>query len=74
MAIVMSLSGGAAKEPSGCARGDDGKIVKGFVDQVVIICDGKEIARHKRAYERGSFICDPLHSITMIWDCYNPKS
>jgi transposase len=41
-------------------------IVKGFVDQVVIICDGKEIARHKRAYERGSFICDPLHYLALI--------
>ena len=49
-------------------------IVKGFVDHVVIICNGGEIACHKRAYERGSFVCDPLHSITMILDCHNPKS
>jgi hypothetical protein len=36
-------------------------LVKGFVDQVVIICDGEEIARHKRSHERGAFVCDPLH-------------
>ena len=41
-------------------------VVKGFVDQVVIICDGEEIARHKRSYERGSFICDPLHYLALI--------
>jgi transposase len=41
-------------------------IVKGFVDQVVIICNGEEIARHKRSYERGAFICDPLHYLALI--------
>ncbi len=41
-------------------------VVKGFVDQVVIICDGQDIARHKRSYERGSFICDPLHYLALI--------
>ena len=41
-------------------------VVKGFIDQVVIICNGDEIARHKRAYERGSFVCDPLHYLALI--------
>jgi hypothetical protein len=41
-------------------------VVKGFVDQAIIICDGQEIARHKRSYERGSFICDPLHYLALI--------
>jgi transposase len=41
-------------------------VVKGFVDQVVITCGGEEIARHKRSYERGSFICDPLHYLALI--------
>ncbi len=40
--------------------------VKGFVDQVVIVCAGEEIARHKRSYERGGFICDPLHYLALI--------
>ena len=41
-------------------------IVKGFVDQVIIICDGEAIARHKRSYERGTFVCDPLHYLALI--------
>ena len=41
-------------------------VVKGFVDQVVISCEGEEIARHKRSYERGSFVCDPLHYLALI--------
>jgi len=41
-------------------------VVKGFVDQVVIFCGGEEIARHKRSYERGSFICDPLHYLALL--------
>lgn len=41
-------------------------VVKGFVDQVVITCAGKEIARHKRSYEHGAFVCDPLHYLALI--------
>ncbi len=41
-------------------------IVKGFVDQVVILCAGQEIARHQRSYQRGGFICDPLHYLALI--------
>lgn len=41
-------------------------IVKGFVDQVIIICDGQQIARHRRSYERGAFVCDPLHYLALI--------
>ncbi len=41
-------------------------IVKGFVDQVVVVCAGQEIARHRRSYERGGFICDPLHYLALI--------
>jgi hypothetical protein len=41
-------------------------IVKGFVDQVIIICDGEAIAQHKRSYERGAFVCDPLHYLALI--------
>jgi hypothetical protein len=40
--------------------------VKGFVDQVVIFCGGEEIARHRRSYDRGGFICDPLHYLALI--------
>ena len=41
-------------------------VAKGFVDQVVITCSGEAIARHKRSYERGGFICDPLHYLALI--------
>jgi hypothetical protein len=41
-------------------------IVKGFVDQAVILCAGQEIARHQRSYQRGGFICDPLHYLALI--------
>jgi hypothetical protein len=41
-------------------------IVKGFVDEVVIICAGEEIARHARSYKRGDFVCDPLHYLALI--------
>ena len=41
-------------------------LVKGFVDQVVILCAGQEIARHRRSYERGAFVCDPLHYLALI--------
>ncbi len=48
------------------ANGFRDVVVKGFVDQVVIICNGEEIARHKRSYERGAFVCDPLHYLALI--------
>ena len=41
-------------------------IVKGFVDAVVILCAGVEIARHPRAYGSGLFVCDPLHYLALI--------
>lgn len=41
-------------------------VVKGFVDEVVVVCAGQEIARHRRSYERGGFICDPLHYLALI--------
>jgi transposase len=48
------------------AYGHQSVVVKGFVDQVVITCAGKEIARHKRSYEEGAFVCDPLHYLALI--------
>jgi transposase len=41
-------------------------VVKGFVDRVVIVCAGQQIARHRRSYERGGFVCDPLHYLALI--------
>ena len=41
-------------------------LVKGFVDEVVILCAGEEIARHRRAYGTGAFVFDPLHYLMLI--------
>mgnify|MGYP003471200564 FL=1 len=41
-------------------------VVKGFVDDVVILCGADEIARHKRSYGRAEFICDPRHYLALI--------
>lgn len=41
-------------------------LVKGFVDEVVILCRGEEIARHRRCYGSGTFVFDPLHYLALI--------
>jgi hypothetical protein len=41
-------------------------LVKAFVDEVVILSGAAEIARHRRCYERGGFIYDPLHYLALL--------
>jgi transposase len=41
-------------------------VVKGFVDTVVVLCRGSEIARHPRCYGEGVFVSDPLHYLALI--------
>ena len=41
-------------------------LVKGFVDEVAIICGATEIARHPRVYERGQFVFDPKHYLALL--------
>ena len=48
------------------AYGFQDVVVKGFVDAVVILCGGKEIARHPRCYGEGVFVADPLHYLALI--------
>ena len=48
------------------AYGFQDVMVKGFVDEVVILSGGKEIARHPRCYGEGAFIADPLHYLALI--------
>lgn len=36
-------------------------LVKGFVDEVAIFCDGIEIARQTRSYGRNDFVFEPRH-------------
>ena len=40
--------------------------VKGYVDTVVITHASQVIARHKRSYERGDFVFDPLHYLALL--------
>jgi hypothetical protein len=41
-------------------------LVKGFVEEVVILCRGEEIARHRRCYGQGVFVFDPLHYLALL--------
>jgi hypothetical protein len=41
-------------------------VVKGFVDEVVILCGGEEIARHPRCYGEGAFVANPLHYLALL--------
>lgn len=44
-------------------------MVKGFVDQVVILCGGEEIACHERCYGSGTFKFDRC----ITWRCSRPS-
>ena len=41
-------------------------MVKGYVDDVVITSGAEEIARHRRSYDAGDFIFDPLHYLALL--------
>ena len=41
-------------------------LVKGFVDEVTIICGASEIARHPRVYGRAQFVFDPKHYLALL--------
>jgi transposase len=41
-------------------------LVKGYVHEVVIVCDSQVIARHRRSYEREDMIFDPLHYLALL--------
>jgi transposase len=48
------------------AYGFQDVVVKGFVDKVVILCGGQEIARHPRCHAEGVFVSNPLHYLALI--------
>ncbi len=48
------------------AHGFQPVLVKGFVDLVLILCDGAPIARHARSYGHGEFVYDPLHYLALL--------
>ena len=41
-------------------------LVKGYVDEVVIVCGSEEIARHRRSYEREALIFEPRHYLALL--------
>jgi hypothetical protein len=41
-------------------------VVKGFVDEVVILAGSTEIARHRRSYDKVALMFDPLHYLALI--------
>lgn len=41
-------------------------LVKGYVHEVVIVCQGEEIARHPRSYEKEDTVFDPLHYLHLL--------
>jgi transposase len=43
-----------------------GVLVKGFVDEVAIICGDEIIARHGRIYGRDQFVFDPKHYLALL--------
>lgn len=48
------------------AHGFQAVVVKGFVEAVVIQCDGVPIARHARSYGHGEFVYDPMHYLALL--------
>ena len=40
--------------------------VKGYVDRVEVVAEGRLVARHERCYERGRQILDPLHYLVTL--------
>ncbi len=41
-------------------------LVKGSVDEVVIVCGSAEIARHRRSYDREVLIFEPRHYLALL--------
>src|SRR5665213_4149030 len=48
------------------AYGVQEAMVKGFVEEVVILCRGEEIAQHGRCYGQGVFVYDSLHYLALL--------
>ena len=49
------------------AYGHRAVVVKGYVDEVVIVCGSEEIARHRRSDDRDVLIFDPRHYLA-LWE------
>ncbi|MEM9360038.1 MAG: IS21 family transposase [Pseudomonadota bacterium] len=61
---LVRYRGNDYSEPT--THGHRSVVVKGFVDEIVILAGSDEIARHARSYERCAFVFDPLHYLALI--------
>ena len=41
-------------------------MVRAYVDEIVITSGAEEIARHRRSYEAGDFVFNPLHYLPLL--------
>ena len=41
-------------------------MIRGYVDQVEIVCGSEQIACHRRSYAREDFVFDPLHYLALL--------
>ena len=41
-------------------------VVKGYAEEVAARCDGREIARHRRGFQKGELVLDPLHYLPVL--------
>ena len=41
-------------------------MMKAYVEEMVIVADSQEIARHRRSYETGDFFFNPLHYLVVL--------
>ena len=48
------------------AYGHHAVLVKGYVDDVVIVCGSAEIARHRRSYDQEVLIFEPRHYLALL--------
>ncbi len=50
--------------PVACAHRE--VMIKGYVDRVEIACGQEIVARHRRSYERGAVVYEPLHYLALL--------
>jgi len=41
-------------------------VVKGYAEEVAARCEGREIARHTRGFQKGELVLDPLHYLPVL--------
>jgi transposase len=40
--------------------------LRGYIDQLVVACAGEVIARHRRSYDKGDMVFDPMHYLPLL--------